>query len=96
MNDDALAALRQQRLRRCCNLTAVERHQDRTVGTGALVAVLIWAAQKLAGPPAGMATAALLLATSAAIWWLSLDRSAGMFLAHREKLIETLAKVEDV
>ena len=65
-------------------------------GTGALIGALIWAAQKLAGPPAALAAAIALLAATVGIWWVSLERSARAFLTHREKLIETLAKVEDV
>ena len=66
------------------------------LGVGGLTGVLIWAAQKLAGPAASFAVALLLFAAAVAIWWVSLERSAGLFLSHREKLIETLAKVEDV
>jgi hypothetical protein len=66
------------------------------LGVGGLTGVLLWAAQKLAGPVAGIGVALVLFAGAIAIWWISLERCAGLFLSHREKLIETLAKVEDV
>jgi hypothetical protein len=71
-----------------------------TFAFAALVFGLIWATRNLAGPayatPAGFATATVLLAASAAIWWISLDRNATELLQRRERLIEVIARVEEV
>lgn len=60
----------------------------------------VWAARALAGPAnatlAGLGVTTVFLAAAAGIWWVSLDRNASALLAHRERLIEVIAKVEEV
>lgn len=71
-----------------------------TVTFSALVGGSVYAARSVAGPgyamPAGLAAAAVYLALTAGAWWISLDRNAAALLAYREKLVETIAKVEEV
>jgi hypothetical protein len=71
-----------------------------TFGFAALVFGVIWSARKVAGPelaaPAGLIAASVFLAAAAATWWISLDRNAGAMLESREKLIEVIARVEEV
>jgi hypothetical protein len=71
-----------------------------TVAFAALVGGTVWAARTVAGPayatPAGLVAAAIYLALTAGMWWVSLDRNAGALLVNREKLIETIAKIEEV
>lgn len=71
-----------------------------TVACAALVGATVWAARVLAGPawaaPAGVAAATVHLAAAAAIWHVSLDRNASALLANRERLIEVIARVEEV
>lgn len=58
----------------------------------------IWLTRHLAGPlgagGAGLAASAVLAAGGLALWWLSVDRAGAAFIAHREKLIEVLAKAD--
>lgn len=65
---------------------------------GVAVVGSIWLARHLAGPHwaagAGLATAAILAVLGLALWWLSVDRAGAAFIAHREKLIEVLAKAD--
>ena len=71
-----------------------------TVTFSALVGGSVYAARSVAGPawamPAGLAAAAVYLALTAGVWWISLDRNAGALITYREKLIETIAKIEEV
>jgi hypothetical protein len=71
-----------------------------TVAFAALVGATVWAARAIAGPAwaatAGVAAAAVHLAAAAVIWHLSLDRNATALLANRERLIEVIARVEEV
>ena len=71
-----------------------------TFACGALVFGVVWAARSVAGPAhatlAGLAAATVFLAAGAATWWLSLDRNAAALLVHREKLVEVIARVEEV
>jgi len=71
-----------------------------TFGFGALVFGAVWAARQVAGPAhataAGLAAAAAFLAAGAGAWWVSLDRNASALLAHRERLLEVIARVEEV
>ena len=68
------------------------------LGSGAAVAGLIWLTRHLAGATwaglAGVAASAILAAAGLALWWLSVDRAGATFIAHREKLIEVLAKAD--
>ncbi len=63
---------------------------------GGAVVGLIWLTRHLAGPTwsgvAGIAASAILAAAGLALWWLSVDRAGAAFIAHREQLIEVLAK----
>lgn len=69
-----------------------------TLAAAAFVGLSIWAARSLAAPAwagtAGLVTGAVFAAGAAAIWWISLDRNAAVLLANREKLIETIARIE--
>lgn len=69
-----------------------------TLAAAALVGLTIWAARAVAAPAwagtAGLVTGAVFAAGAAAIWWISLERNAAVLLASREKLIETIAKIE--
>ena len=71
-----------------------------TVTFAALVGGTVWAARTVAGPAyataAGLAAAAAYLAVTASAWWISLERNAGALITYREKLIETIARVEEV
>lgn len=71
-----------------------------TVAAAALVGATIWAARSTAGARwaglAGLGVAAVFLAAGSALWWISLDRNASELLERREKLIETIAKIEEV
>lgn len=73
------------------------------LGVAAIIGVVfgvVWAARGVAGPafaaPAGIAVSTVMLAAAAATWWVSLDRNAGALLGNRERLIEVIAKVEEV
>ena len=63
---------------------------------GVAVVGLIWLTRHLAGATwggvAGLVASAILAAAGLALWWLSVDRAGAAFIAHREKLIEVLAK----
>ena len=63
---------------------------------GVAVVGLIWLTRHLAGAAwggvAGLVASAILAAAGLALWWLSVDRAGAAFIAHREKLIEVLAK----
>ena len=68
------------------------------MGVAGVVAGLVFVARRLAGTaadPVGLAVAVLALAAGAAIWWHSLDLNAARFAAGREKLIATLARIDD-
>ena len=71
-----------------------------TLAITLLVGASVWAAMQVAGPayasPVGLAVAGVHLAIGAGLWWVSLDRNAAALREHREKLIEVLAKVEEV
>lgn len=71
-----------------------------TFGFAALVFGVVWAARHLAGPrlaaPAGFAAATAFLVAAAATWWVSLDRNATALLEHRERLLEVVARVEEI
>jgi hypothetical protein len=71
-----------------------------TVAFAALVGGTVWAARSVAGPAyataAGLGAAAVYLALTATAWWISLDRNAGALITYREKLIETIARIEEV
>ena len=71
-----------------------------TVACAALVGATVWAARTIAGPAwaatAGVAAAGVHLAAAATIWHVSLDRNATALLANRERLIDVIARVEEV
>jgi len=70
-----------------------------TVAAAALVGVTIWAARSAAGPAwagaAGLVAGGVYAAGALALWWISLDRNATALLANRERLIETIARIEE-
>lgn len=71
-----------------------------TAAFAALVFGTVWAARALAGPAhatlAGLAVAIAYFAAAAGAWWVSLDRNAAALLANRERLVEVIARVEEV